>query len=245
MTHDIRDLWSRGGFVFWGGFIGAVVRLRAHDPATRNFRSSASPTWRGSPSPRGTRWAAPAAGRSATTTASRTPVHSPSRFPTARRRRPSPQMRRLSRRRSRPAPIPTRSCRCIRRSCSRSLLGLVMFGILWRMRDHKHAEGWLFGVYCVLAGVERFIIEFFRAKDDRFAGRAAEHRAGDRDRHRARRRRDHGGAAADRAGATGDTGGGGGVGIFLPTGAMGVHTLMIPSSPRGVADGSREHVGSN
>ena len=24
------------------------------------------------------------------------------------------------------------------------------------------------GVYCVLAGIERFIIEFFRAKDDRF-----------------------------------------------------------------------------
>ncbi len=49
-------------------------------------------------------------------------------------------------------------------------MGLVMFGILWRLRDHKHAEGWLFGVYCVLAGVERFIIEFFRAKDDRFFG---------------------------------------------------------------------------
>jgi phosphatidylglycerol:prolipoprotein diacylglycerol transferase len=49
-------------------------------------------------------------------------------------------------------------------------LGLVMFGILWRLRDHKHAEGWLFGVYCMLAGVERFIIEFFRAKDDRFVG---------------------------------------------------------------------------
>lgn len=49
-------------------------------------------------------------------------------------------------------------------------MGLVMFAILWRMRDHKHAEGWLFGVYCVLAGVERFIIEFFRAKDDRFFG---------------------------------------------------------------------------
>lgn len=45
--------------------------------------------------------------------------------------------------------------------------GFIMFLILWRMRDHKHAEGWLFGVYCVLAGVERFIIEFFRAKDDR------------------------------------------------------------------------------
>jgi phosphatidylglycerol:prolipoprotein diacylglycerol transferase len=46
-------------------------------------------------------------------------------------------------------------------------LGFIMFLILWRMRDHKHAEGWLFGVYCVLAGVERFFIEFFRAKDDR------------------------------------------------------------------------------
>src|SRR5262249_494310 len=42
------------------------------------------------------------------------------------------------------------------------LLGFVMFLILWRLRDHKHAEGWLFGVYCVLAGIERFIVEFYR-----------------------------------------------------------------------------------
>ncbi|GAC1513875.1 MAG: prolipoprotein diacylglyceryl transferase [Gemmatimonadaceae bacterium] len=47
-------------------------------------------------------------------------------------------------------------------------MGLGMFALLWRLRDHKHAEGWLFGVYCSLAGVERFIVEFFRAKDDRF-----------------------------------------------------------------------------
>ena len=47
-------------------------------------------------------------------------------------------------------------------------MGFVMFAVLWRVRDHKHAEGWLFGVYRVLAGIERFIIEFFRAKDDRF-----------------------------------------------------------------------------
>jgi phosphatidylglycerol:prolipoprotein diacylglycerol transferase len=46
-------------------------------------------------------------------------------------------------------------------------LGFVMFLILWRFRDHKHAEGWLFGLYCVLAGIERFVIEFVRAKDDR------------------------------------------------------------------------------
>ncbi|MHB1223615.1 MAG: prolipoprotein diacylglyceryl transferase [Gemmatimonadaceae bacterium] len=49
-------------------------------------------------------------------------------------------------------------------------MGIGMFLILWRYRDHKHAEGWLFGLYCVLAGVERFIVEFFRAKDDRFFG---------------------------------------------------------------------------
>ncbi|HEX5581536.1 MAG TPA: prolipoprotein diacylglyceryl transferase [Gemmatimonadaceae bacterium] len=49
-------------------------------------------------------------------------------------------------------------------------MGIVMFLILWRKRDHEHAEGWLFGLYCVLAGVERFIVEIFRAKDDRFFG---------------------------------------------------------------------------
>ncbi len=45
-------------------------------------------------------------------------------------------------------------------------LGLVMFGILWRYRRHAHLAGWLFGLYCLLAGVERFIVEFFRAKND-------------------------------------------------------------------------------
>ncbi len=50
------------------------------------------------------------------------------------------------------------------------VLGLVMFWVLWRLRSHKHAEGWLFGLYCVVAGLERFIVEFFRAKDDQFFG---------------------------------------------------------------------------
>ena len=48
--------------------------------------------------------------------------------------------------------------------------GVSVFLVLWRLRDHKHAEGWLFGVYAVLAGAERFVVEFFRAKDDRFFG---------------------------------------------------------------------------
>ena len=49
-------------------------------------------------------------------------------------------------------------------------LGFVMFLVLWRLRGHEHAEGWLFGLWMVLAGVERFAIEFVRAKDDRFFG---------------------------------------------------------------------------
>jgi phosphatidylglycerol:prolipoprotein diacylglycerol transferase len=45
-------------------------------------------------------------------------------------------------------------------------MAMVMFAVIWRLRRHRHAEGWLFGVYCVLAGIERFVVEFFRAKDD-------------------------------------------------------------------------------
>jgi phosphatidylglycerol:prolipoprotein diacylglycerol transferase len=48
------------------------------------------------------------------------------------------------------------------------VLGFVMFAILWRLRGHTHADGWLFGVYGVLAGIERFAVEFLRIKDDRF-----------------------------------------------------------------------------
>lgn len=48
------------------------------------------------------------------------------------------------------------------------LMGTIMFFIVYRFRDHKHGDGWLFGLYCLLAGIERFIVEFFRAKDDRF-----------------------------------------------------------------------------
>lgn len=41
---------------------------------------------------------------------------------------------------------------------------------LWRRRDHAHGTGWLFGCYLALAGVERFLVEFVRAKDDRLFG---------------------------------------------------------------------------
>lgn len=47
---------------------------------------------------------------------------------------------------------------------------LAVFWLLWRWRRHHHATGWLFGVYLLFAGSERFLVEFLRAKDDRFFG---------------------------------------------------------------------------
>jgi phosphatidylglycerol:prolipoprotein diacylglycerol transferase len=44
------------------------------------------------------------------------------------------------------------------------------FMVLWKVRTRPVGTGWLFGLYLVLAGVERFGIEFFRLKDDRFLG---------------------------------------------------------------------------
>ena len=46
-------------------------------------------------------------------------------------------------------------------------LMLLVTAWLWRHRDHTRGTGWLFGCYLVLAGIERFTIEFLRAKDDR------------------------------------------------------------------------------
>ena len=47
-----------------------------------------------------------------------------------------------------------------------TLMGFIMFLVVWNLRKHTNKEGWLFGVYCIVAGIERFTVEFFRAKDD-------------------------------------------------------------------------------
>lgn len=47
---------------------------------------------------------------------------------------------------------------------------LVVFAVLWSLRKRGRPVGWLFGLYLVLAGIERFLVEFLRAKDDRFLG---------------------------------------------------------------------------
>ena len=48
-------------------------------------------------------------------------------------------------------------------------LSTLIFFVLWRQRG-RHAPGWLFMLWLALAGLERFLVEFLRAKDDRFFG---------------------------------------------------------------------------
>lgn len=49
-------------------------------------------------------------------------------------------------------------------------LSTLIFLGLWKIRKEPRTAGWLFMLWLVLAGAERFVVEFFRAKDDRFLG---------------------------------------------------------------------------
>jgi len=51
-----------------------------------------------------------------------------------------------------------------------TVLMFLAFWWMWRRRDHGHATAWMLGCYLVLGGLERFLVEFLRAKDDRFLG---------------------------------------------------------------------------
>jgi phosphatidylglycerol:prolipoprotein diacylglycerol transferase len=51
-----------------------------------------------------------------------------------------------------------------------SASALVMFAILMYASKRPHARGRIFGLVLVLMGIERFLVEIVRAKDDRFLG---------------------------------------------------------------------------
>ena len=42
----------------------------------------------------------------------------------------------------------------------------LLFGVLWGLRKHPYRNGWLFSVYLVLNGVERFLIEKIRVNNE-------------------------------------------------------------------------------
>ena len=43
-----------------------------------------------------------------------------------------------------------------------SLMAMLCFALLWKLRKHPFQTGWLFSVYLVLAGIERLLIEQIR-----------------------------------------------------------------------------------
>jgi phosphatidylglycerol:prolipoprotein diacylglycerol transferase len=49
-------------------------------------------------------------------------------------------------------------------------MSTLIFFLLWRLRGGGRPAGWIFMLWLTLAGVERFLVEFLRAKDDRFIG---------------------------------------------------------------------------
>jgi phosphatidylglycerol:prolipoprotein diacylglycerol transferase len=168
VTQDWSSLWGRAGFVFWGGFIGSVIACwivisrkkldfaRFSDVAgiaiAAGYSVGRTGCWAvgddyGKP------WDGPLA------------VMFPEGVPPST----AANMEQLF---GTPVPAgvsPDTVLAVHPTQLYETALGFLMFLVLWRFRKHRHLEGWLFGMYLVLAGAERFFIEFFRAKDDRFA----------------------------------------------------------------------------
>jgi phosphatidylglycerol:prolipoprotein diacylglycerol transferase len=165
LMHSVSALWGRSGLVFWGGFIGAVVFCAAvirwrRQPFLRIADGAAVGIAAGYAIGRTGCWAvgddygrvwdgwlavAFPQGLPPTTVQVMNQVYQaglPTSLP------PDTVV----------GVYPTQLLEVV--------LGLVMFGVLWRLRRNAHAAGWLFGMYCVIAGAERFIVEFFRAKSD-------------------------------------------------------------------------------
>ena len=168
VTHDFRDLWSRGGFVFWGGFIGSVILcalviryknlsfVRFADVGgiaiAAGYAVGRTGCWAV-----GDDYGRPYTGPLAVS------------FPQGAPPSTVSEMERSFNVHFPAGTDPSTVVSVYPTQLIEVVLGFAIFGILWRMRDHDHAEGWLFGVWCVLAGIERFIVEFLRAKDDRFS----------------------------------------------------------------------------
>jgi phosphatidylglycerol:prolipoprotein diacylglycerol transferase len=169
LTGDITNLFHRAGFVFWGGLIGGIVVtalvIRFRHWSFTQISDAAAPGLA----------AAYAIGRSGCWAVgddygrpwnSRWAVAFPDGAPPST----AQNLTELFHLKLPPDVPASRVLGVYPTELYEVALGFIMFLILWRFRNHKHAAGWLFGLYCVLAGIERFFIEILRAKDDRFFG---------------------------------------------------------------------------
>ncbi|MEX2152346.1 MAG: prolipoprotein diacylglyceryl transferase [Gemmatimonadaceae bacterium] len=161
-------LWSRGGFVFWGGLIGGAIGVllvawRKKVPLWRTMEVGAPALAAGYAVGRtgcwgvgddyGRPWDGPLAVQ----------------FPEGAPPSTAGIMQREFGVQFPPGTDPNTVVAVHPTQIYEVAMATAMFFIIWRLRRHRHAEGWLFGVYCVVAGIERFIVEFFRAKDDQLA----------------------------------------------------------------------------
>lgn len=169
LVQDMDALFSRAGFVFWGGLIGGiiatslVVRFKKLRWSTISDASALSLAAAYSVGRTGCWAVGDDYGR---------PWNSPLavQFPEGAPPSTAANMSQLFGVSFPPGTDPSAVIAVHPTQIYEVILGFVMFLIVWRFRDHRHAAGWLFGLYAVLAGLERFIIEFVRAKDDRFFG---------------------------------------------------------------------------
>ncbi len=170
LTHSLDSIFTRGGFVFYGGFAGSVIagaimirmkKLRFWHVAdifciglAAGYSVGRTGCWAvgddyGKPWPGG--WLAVkfpegVPHSTAGNMASEFGVHFP------------------------PGTNPLDVIAVYPTQLLEVFLGFLIFLIVWKYRNHKHAEGWLFGFWAVWAGLERFAVEFLRAKDDRIGG---------------------------------------------------------------------------
>src|SRR5467141_5178727 len=168
LTRDVDTLFRRGGFVWYGGFLGATIGIllngwRRRVPARFTAEICAAPLALGYALgrvgcflvnddygiPSSLPWAVKfPQGLPPTTVADLKNLHV--QFP--------------------PGTDPLQVVAVHPTQLYETALMFLAFAWLWRLRGHAHGTGWRFGVYLVLAGTERFLIEIVRAKDDRLLG---------------------------------------------------------------------------
>jgi phosphatidylglycerol:prolipoprotein diacylglycerol transferase len=167
LTQDVSSLWSRAGFVFWGGLIGGIIAvtwvvMRKRLGVARMSDSVAVALPASYAIGRTGCWAVgddygrPWDGIFATVFPEGAPPSTVANMSTMFGIDFPPGM------------APNQIVSVHPTQIYEVVMGAIMFAIIWKLRKQVHGEGWLFGLYCLLAGFERFIVEFFRAKDDRF-----------------------------------------------------------------------------
>lgn len=168
LNHDFRYLFTRGGLVWYGGFIGGLILVlangwRVHIPARFTMEITAPALAVGHSLGR--------LGCFLVQDDYGVPTSLPwgMRFPDGYPATTAQNLRAFGV--DIPADVAPTEILAVHPTQLYEVAALMfIFWLLWRLRRHQHAVGWLFAVYLVAAGIERFLIEFIRAKDDRFLG---------------------------------------------------------------------------